>query len=73
MRPEDWGIGRLFDQMRDAVIVAEASQERIVLWNRGAVELFGHAVEHALETPLYGIADTGCFSRKILMTLHAIS
>jgi hypothetical protein len=32
MRPEDLGIGRLFERVRDAVIVADAATQQIVLW-----------------------------------------
>ena len=51
--PEDFGIGRLFQQVRDAVIVADSSSERILLWNRGATELFGYTSEEALSMPLH--------------------
>ncbi|QIN80084.1 PAS domain S-box protein [Rubrobacter marinus] len=48
MRPQDLGIGKLFENVRDAVIVAEAGTGRIVLWNRAATEVFGYAPEEAL-------------------------
>jgi len=46
-RPEDFGIGRLFGQIHDAVIVADAKSECILLWNRGAAEMFGYTTEQA--------------------------
>ena len=49
VRPQDLGIGRLFENVRDAVIVAEASTGRIVLWNEAATEIFGYSPSEALE------------------------
>ena len=49
VRPQDLGIGRLFDKVRDAVIVAEATTGRIVLWNRAATRNFGYSPVEALE------------------------
>ena len=49
MRPQDLGLGMLFDTVRDAVIVAEASTGRIVLWNPAATEIFGYSTGEALD------------------------
>jgi PAS domain S-box-containing protein len=49
MRLEDLGIGKLFESVRDAVIVAEAKTERIVLWNPAAEKVFGYSIPEALE------------------------
>jgi PAS domain S-box-containing protein len=49
IRPRDLGIGRLFEGVRDAVIVAEASTGRIVLWNPAATEIFGYSPSEALD------------------------
>src|SRR5436190_2453902 len=48
LTPRDLGIGRLFEDVRDAIVVAEAATGRIVLWNPGAERLFGYSVEEAL-------------------------
>ena len=48
-RPQDLGIGHLFERVRDAVIVADAHTGRIVLWNQAATEVFGYSVTEALE------------------------
>ena len=49
MKPEDLGIGELFERIRDAVIVAEARSQRIVLWNPTATKIFGYSTSEALE------------------------
>jgi PAS domain S-box-containing protein len=48
IRPKDLGIGRLFESVRDAVIVAEASTGRIILWNPAASKVFGYSSSEAL-------------------------
>jgi PAS domain S-box-containing protein len=48
MRPRDLGIGRLFEKVRDAVIVAEAETQQIVLWNQVATTIFGYSTAEAL-------------------------
>jgi PAS domain S-box-containing protein len=49
LRPQDLGIGRLFESAREAVIVADAHTGRIVLWNPAATEIFGYPTSEALE------------------------
>ena len=53
--PEHFGIGRLFRHIRDAVVVANARTERIVLWNDCAASMFGYSEAEALETPLHAL------------------
>ena len=46
--PQDLGIGRLFEAVRDAVVVADARTGRIVLWNPAATRIFGYSRTEAL-------------------------
>jgi PAS domain S-box-containing protein len=50
--PADLGIGQLFETVRDAVVVADASSGRIVLWNPAAETMFGYSVDEALGMPV---------------------
>jgi PAS domain S-box-containing protein len=49
LHPQDLGIGRLFERIRDADIVALAPTQRIVLWNPAATNIFGYSASEALE------------------------
>ncbi|MDQ4106435.1 MAG: PAS domain S-box protein [Actinomycetota bacterium] len=48
MRPQEFGIGTLFERVRDAVIVAEAHSGRVLLWNPAAEKVFGYSSSEAL-------------------------
>lgn len=54
-KPEDFGIGRLFKDIRDAIIVGNARNERIVLWNPCAEAVFGYTEEEALQLRLHDL------------------
>ncbi len=48
----DLGPGWLFNSIRDAVIVLDASSGQIALWNPAAVDLFGYTSDEVLSKPL---------------------
>jgi PAS domain S-box-containing protein len=48
MCPQDLGIGRLFETIRDAAILADAKSQRIVFWNQAATNIFGYSVSEVL-------------------------
>lgn len=48
IRSQDLGTGSLFQRIGEAVIVADASTGRIVLWNEAATEIFGYSHTEAL-------------------------
>jgi len=50
---EELGIGRLFQNVRDAIIVADARTEMIVAWNACASSIFGYSEEEAKEVHLH--------------------
>lgn len=50
--PHQLGLGALFDTMTDGIVVAEASQGVILLWNPAAARIFGYAKEDVLGKPI---------------------
>jgi PAS domain S-box-containing protein len=52
LSPGDLGIGRLFESVRDAVVVADAVSGRIVLWNPAAEAMFGYTAAEARGLPV---------------------
>lgn len=48
----EFGVGRLLDLVRDAVVLGEAESGRIVLWNQAAEAMFGYPRSEALGMPL---------------------
>src|SRR5215469_3458456 len=52
LSPADVGIGRLFEHVRDAVVVADATNGQILLWNPAAEKIFGYSVSEVLGRPV---------------------
>lgn len=48
MKPQEFGIGTLFYEIRDAVIVADTRTGRIALWNPAAEVMFGYGQSEAV-------------------------
>ncbi|MBV9454579.1 MAG: PAS domain S-box protein [Rubrobacter sp.] len=48
MHPQDLGIGKLFESIRDAVVVADAKTQEIVLWNQPATNILGYSTSEAI-------------------------
>lgn len=42
-----YGFGRLFNEIDDAVVVADVAEDLIVLWNRAASQIFGYSHDEA--------------------------
>lgn len=51
--PADLGIGQLFDDVRDAIIVAELTSGEVVLWNPAAETIFGYTPAEIIGQPLH--------------------
>ena len=52
LRPDDFGIGQLFAEIPDAVVIGDASTGRILLWNDAATALFGWTPDEAIGADL---------------------
>jgi PAS domain S-box-containing protein len=48
----EFGVGRLLDLVRDAVVLGEAESGRVVLWNEAAEAMFGYPRSEAIGMPL---------------------
>lgn len=48
LEPRQLGLGELFFRTHDAILVAEATAGRIVVWNDAAVRVFGYTAEEAI-------------------------
>src|SRR5918998_2412657 len=58
MRPQDLGIGRLFESVWDAAIVTQENTGRIVLWNPAATKIFGYPPSEAVGMPIEALFPT---------------
>ena len=58
MRPQDLGIGRLFESVWDAAIVTQENTGRIVLWNPAAAKIFGYPPSEAVGMPIEALFPT---------------
>lgn len=54
-KPADFGIGRLFSEMSDGVVVADAASELIVLWNGASAAIFGYPESEAIGLELHSL------------------
>jgi PAS domain-containing protein len=72
LRPQDLGIGHLFGEVRDAVIVANATTGRIVLWNPSATEVFGYTHSEALEMSVEDLVPEHLKARHIARPKPAV-
>lgn len=50
--PTDLGIGKLFERVTDAVVVADPEIGSIALWNLAATQLFGYAANEVVGCPV---------------------
>lgn len=48
LEPRQLGLGEVFYRTSDAVVVAEATVGRVVLWNEAAARLFGYSTDEGL-------------------------
>jgi two-component system sensor histidine kinase/response regulator len=50
--PHQLGFGSLFDTMNDGVVVAEAGEGLVLLWNPAAALIFGYTKEEIVGKPI---------------------
>lgn len=65
LTPADVGLGRLFHLIHEAVIVADTSDDRILLWNPAAEQMFGYTQEEALSMPLAALVPPDLRDRHL--------
>ncbi|MFN2593914.1 MAG: ATP-binding protein [Actinomycetota bacterium] len=63
--PRDFGIGRLFGAVREAIVVADSESENIVLWNEAATAIFGYPTEEAVGMPLHTLVPAELRDRHL--------
>jgi PAS domain S-box-containing protein len=61
--PQELSIGRIFETVRDAVIVVNAQTGQIVLWDPSATGVFGYSFPEALEMSFEELAPERLKSR----------
>lgn len=52
LQPYQLGLGKAFELLRDAVVVAEAGAGRIVFWNPAAELIFDYPADEAIGSPI---------------------
>jgi PAS domain S-box-containing protein len=52
LQPHQLGFAKFVDDLRDAVIVAEAGAGRVAYWNPASEQLFGYPKEEAIGLPV---------------------
>src|SRR5918994_3539968 len=73
MRPQDLGIGRLFERIRDAAILADAKSQRIVFWNQAATNIFGYSVSEVLGLHIEALVPEYLEERYMLAIVRDIT
>lgn len=51
-QPYQLGLGKAFELLRDAVVVAEAGAGQIVFWNPAVENIFGYPADEAIGSPI---------------------
>jgi hypothetical protein len=58
VRPQGLGLGERFGRIRDAVLVADAETQRMVLWNPVATKMFGYSTSKVLKLRIVKLSSS---------------